>query len=148
MFHPQRQPVCDYRTETTGLQAHHLTEGTLQLHQRCVDRNDRTRLPLLVPAPVFIEVQRQVASIIRDKILVGYALWEFLSVRHGRHPGGSWDIYNRSILGNGPRTSSYQHTRYRPLHVLPSDTRLPAERRSPPRHAGEALHGERHWGAR
>lgn len=32
-------------------------------------------------APVFIDVQRQVASIIKDKILVGYALWEFLSVR-------------------------------------------------------------------
>ncbi|RDX56142.1 hypothetical protein OH76DRAFT_599171 [Lentinus brumalis] len=57
------QPVCDYRAETTGLQPHHLAE-----------------------APVFIEVQRQVASIIRDKILVGYALWEFLSVMGLAHP--------------------------------------------------------------
>ena len=102
----------------------------------------------LVPAPVFIDVQRQVASIIRDKILVGYALWEFLSVRHGRPLDELWGVYNRSISGNGPRTSSYQHTRHRTLHVLSSDTRLSAERRGPPRHAGEALHGERHWGAR
>ena len=119
MFHPQRQPVCDYRTETTGLQAHHLTEGTLQLHQRCVDRNDRTRLPLLVPAPVFIEVQRQVASIIRDKILVGYALWEFLSVRHSLPSYDVQGAYDRSIAGNGLGPSDHQHTRHRSLHVVP-----------------------------
>ncbi|KAI0824078.1 hypothetical protein BC628DRAFT_439964 [Trametes gibbosa] len=57
------QPVCDYRTAETGLQPHHLAE-----------------------APVFIDVQRQVASIIKDKILVGYALWEFLSVINLSHP--------------------------------------------------------------
>ncbi|KAI0735433.1 hypothetical protein C8Q76DRAFT_791984 [Earliella scabrosa] len=57
------QPVADYRTAETGLQAHHLND-----------------------APVFIDVQRQVASIIRDKILVGYALWDFLSVMNLVHP--------------------------------------------------------------
>ncbi|KAI0670151.1 hypothetical protein C8Q78DRAFT_1080044 [Trametes maxima] len=57
------QPVCDYRTAETGLQAHHLAD-----------------------APVFIDVQRQVASIINNKILVGYALWEFLSVMGLAHP--------------------------------------------------------------
>ncbi|KAH9853140.1 hypothetical protein C2E23DRAFT_885120 [Lenzites betulinus] len=56
------QPVCDYRTAETGLQPHHLAE-----------------------APVFIDVQRQVASLIKDKILVGYALWEFLSVMNLSH---------------------------------------------------------------
>ncbi|KAI0757253.1 hypothetical protein C8Q80DRAFT_87492 [Daedaleopsis nitida] len=57
------QPVCDYRTPETGLEARHL-----------------------VDAPVFIDVQRHVASIIRDKILVGYALWDFLSVMGLAHP--------------------------------------------------------------
>ena len=32
-------------------------------------------------APSFLQVQQQVGLLIRGKIIVGYALWEFLSVR-------------------------------------------------------------------
>ncbi|OJT15980.1 RNA exonuclease 4 [Trametes pubescens] len=49
------------------------------------ERDDECEHPLAA-APVFIDVQRQVASIIKDKILVGYALWEFLSVMNLAHP--------------------------------------------------------------
>jgi len=51
------QPVSDYRTAETGLQQ-----------------------AALASAPTFIEVQRQVAMLIRDKIIIGYALWQTLSV--------------------------------------------------------------------
>ncbi|KAL7285712.1 hypothetical protein ACG7TL_000817 [Trametes sanguinea] len=80
------QPVCDYRTAQTGLQPHHLAE-----------------------APVFIDVQRQVASIIKDKILVGYALWEFLSVMGLSHPAintrdTALFMSFRRTLGHKPNT--------------------------------------------
>ncbi|OBZ79783.1 RNA exonuclease 4 [Grifola frondosa] len=57
------QPVSDYRTNETGLQPAHLEN-----------------------APTFIDVQRQVAGLIRNKIIVGYALWNFLSVLGLSHP--------------------------------------------------------------
>ncbi|KAK7058300.1 hypothetical protein VNI00_001931 [Paramarasmius palmivorus] len=40
----------------------------------------------LVNAPTFHEVQREVAAIIRDKILVGHRLWTFLSIMGLSHP--------------------------------------------------------------
>ncbi|KAI0702470.1 hypothetical protein BC835DRAFT_1411025 [Cytidiella melzeri] len=57
------QPVSDYREEQTGLSPQ-----------------------ILARAPPFPEVQQRVASLIRDKILIGYALWEFLSVMGLSHP--------------------------------------------------------------
>ncbi|KZT06366.1 uncharacterized protein LAESUDRAFT_737079 [Laetiporus sulphureus 93-53] len=57
------QPVSDYRTPETGLQ------------------------PLtLALAPTFIDVQRQVAALIKDKVIIGYSLWQFLSVLGLAHP--------------------------------------------------------------
>ncbi|KAI0728598.1 hypothetical protein C8Q72DRAFT_364994 [Fomitopsis betulina] len=57
------QPVSDYRTSETGL-----LQSTLE------------------SAPTFIEVQRQVAMLLRDKIIIGYALWQFFSVMGLSHP--------------------------------------------------------------
>ncbi|KAK7694396.1 hypothetical protein QCA50_001582 [Cerrena zonata] len=57
------QYVTDYRTEKTGIRPVHLGA-----------------------APTFEDVQRHVAGIIKDKILVGYALWKFLSVFGISHP--------------------------------------------------------------
>ncbi|KAH9835797.1 uncharacterized protein C8Q71DRAFT_797322 [Rhodofomes roseus] len=57
------QPVSDHRTAETGLQQ-----------------------AALASAPTFIDVQRQVVMLIRDKIIIGYALWQFLSVMGLSHP--------------------------------------------------------------
>ncbi|THH32323.1 hypothetical protein EUX98_g1852 [Antrodiella citrinella] len=57
------QLVCDYRTEVTGLLPSHLAY-----------------------APEFQTVQLQVAMLLRDKIIVGHALWQFLSVMGLSHP--------------------------------------------------------------
>ncbi|OCH96642.1 hypothetical protein OBBRIDRAFT_15474 [Obba rivulosa] len=64
------QPICDYRTAVTGLEPIHLAT-----------------------APSFIEVQSQVATLIRNKIIVGYALWHFLSLMGLSHPA----VYTRDI---------------------------------------------------
>ncbi|TBU64814.1 hypothetical protein BD310DRAFT_287338 [Dichomitus squalens] len=87
------QPVCDYRTSETGLQAHHLAD-----------------------APVFIDVQRQVASIIRDKILVGYALWEFLSVMGLAHP--AINTRDTALFMSFRRTLGYRPGAMVPLTTL------------------------------
>ncbi|KAI0094583.1 hypothetical protein BDY19DRAFT_879033, partial [Irpex rosettiformis] len=57
------QPVSDYRVDQTGL--------TPQILSR---------------APPFPEVQQRVAHLLNNKILVGYALWELLSVMGLSHP--------------------------------------------------------------
>ncbi|OBZ78685.1 RNA exonuclease 4 [Grifola frondosa] len=58
-------PVSDYRTSTTGIEAAHLHHDT---------------------AMKFDDVQKQVADLIRSKILVGHALWQDLSVLGIPHP--------------------------------------------------------------
>ncbi|KAI0252647.1 hypothetical protein BJV78DRAFT_1200112 [Lactifluus subvellereus] len=55
--------VTDYRTAETGLVADHLTN-----------------------APLFREVRDHVLALIRDKIIVGHCLWQFLSVLCISHP--------------------------------------------------------------
>ncbi|KAH9947678.1 hypothetical protein B0H21DRAFT_737576 [Amylocystis lapponica] len=55
--------ISDYRTLETGLQPADLAR-----------------------APTFIDVRQQVATHIRDRIIVGYALWHFLSVMGLQHP--------------------------------------------------------------
>ncbi|KAF8740637.1 hypothetical protein AX14_007779 [Amanita brunnescens Koide BX004] len=55
--------VEDYRTAETGIQYSHL-----------------------VNAPLFQDVQRQVAHIIEDKIIIGHSIWTFLSVLGLVHP--------------------------------------------------------------
>ncbi|TFK57483.1 hypothetical protein OE88DRAFT_139281 [Heliocybe sulcata] len=57
------QPVTDYRTGETGLYPAHLANGRS-----------------------FYEVQREIATVIREKILIGYCLWDFLSVIGTSHP--------------------------------------------------------------
>jgi hypothetical protein len=49
--------------------------------------------PLCVlEAPLFQDVQRQVAHIIEDKIIIGHSIWTFLSV-------GSKTVCRRAITG-------------------------------------------------
>ncbi|PIL29614.1 hypothetical protein GSI_08251 [Ganoderma sinense ZZ0214-1] len=100
------QPVCDYRTAETGLEAHHLADGT--------------SLSALVTSaarsPVFIDVQRQVASLIRDKILVGYGLWEFLSVMGLAHP--AINTRDTALFMSFRRTLGYRPNDVVPLATL------------------------------
>ncbi|KAI0778446.1 ribonuclease H-like domain-containing protein [Trametes elegans] len=58
-------PVTDYRTSTTGIQASDLQPGNA--------------LP-------WKDVQQRVAQLVRDKILVGHTLWQDLSVLGIPHP--------------------------------------------------------------
>ena len=70
------QYITDYRAEKTGLSPRSLAGGR---GQKCC---------ILVyvltfrnfTAPAFSDVQRHVAGLIKGKIIVGYALWVFLSV--------------------------------------------------------------------
>jgi len=56
--------VTNYRTAETGLVADHLTN-----------------------APSFREVQQRVMTLIRDKIIVGHNLWQFLSASDATFQG-------------------------------------------------------------
>ncbi|KAA1468546.1 hypothetical protein DENSPDRAFT_814893 [Dentipellis sp. KUC8613] len=56
-------PVADYRSLVTGLDSHYLEK-----------------------APDFTTVQRQVATLLHGRIIVGYSLWNFLSVIGVPHP--------------------------------------------------------------
>jgi hypothetical protein len=69
--------VTDYRTAETGLVAGHLTNGKF-LSVRLQDAG----LPgacRVNKAPLFREVRDRVLALIRDKIIVGHSLWQFLS---------------------------------------------------------------------
>ncbi|KAH7923995.1 hypothetical protein BV22DRAFT_544301 [Leucogyrophana mollusca] len=57
------QPICDYRHAETGLQ---FTD--------------------LMHAPFFHHVQTSVAELVKGKIIVGHAIWNFLSVMGLNHP--------------------------------------------------------------
>lgn len=71
-----RQPVSDYRTAQTGLTPYTLARGMSD----CLDASVTCRRLISYPAPTFPDVQQRVANLVRGKILVGYSLWEFLSV--------------------------------------------------------------------
>ncbi|KAF8168286.1 hypothetical protein B0H34DRAFT_54432 [Crassisporium funariophilum] len=60
--HPTH-PIEDYRTPETGLNYLHLYS-----------------------APLFVGIQQRVAALIRNKILVGHRIWDFLSVLGLSHP--------------------------------------------------------------
>jgi len=60
--HPTH-PIEDYRTSETGLNYLHLCN-----------------------APLFVDIQERVAGIIRNKILVGHRIWNFLSALGLSHP--------------------------------------------------------------
>ncbi|KAF8499134.1 hypothetical protein F5888DRAFT_145808 [Russula emetica] len=67
--------VTNYRTAETGLVSAHLTN-----------------------APPFREVQHRVSALIRDKIIVGHNLWQFLSVLCISHP----TIHTRDVAAFVP----------------------------------------------
>ncbi|KAI0286747.1 hypothetical protein BGY98DRAFT_10686 [Russula aff. rugulosa BPL654] len=67
--------VTNYRTAETGLLSAHLTN-----------------------APPFHEVQHRVSALIRDKIIVGHNLWQFLSVLCISHP----TIHTRDVAAFVP----------------------------------------------
>ncbi|KAI9060564.1 hypothetical protein FKP32DRAFT_1577974 [Trametes sanguinea] len=74
-------PVTDYRTNTTGIQAAHLQPG-----EPSVGICATSAHPVSGNALPWKEVQQQVAQLIRDKILVGHTLWQDLSVLGIPHP--------------------------------------------------------------
>ncbi|KAI9512811.1 ribonuclease H-like domain-containing protein [Russula earlei] len=63
--------VSDYRTSTTGITPDNLASGAS---------------PRKPDAKPFDEVQRRVASMIKDKVIVGHSLWNDLSVLGIPHP--------------------------------------------------------------
>ena len=80
-------PVSDYRTVTTGIEAHHLTSGSyfsesllLRIKKRIDSQKPNKKRTINSEAAVsFDDVQRHVANLIANKILVGYCLWNDLS---------------------------------------------------------------------
>ena len=68
--------VTDYRAEKTGLSPKSLIGGRIRKCCICVQALTFSNFT----APTFLDVQRHVAGLIKDKIIVGYALWIFLSV--------------------------------------------------------------------
>ena len=71
--------MADYRTAETGLQAIDLAAGD-HTTQKFHIWTHIFILLLFSLAPNFIDVQRQVAALIRDKIVIGYELWNVLKV--------------------------------------------------------------------
>ena len=77
------QPVSDFRTAQTGLTPQSLAGGMYALHSQLYSVLQSAELRPST-APAFVDVQQHVATLIRGKIIIGYALWQFLSVRHFR----------------------------------------------------------------
>jgi hypothetical protein len=70
--------VTNYRAAETGLVSAHLTNGKFL----CIFRK-YSGLHVTNQAPPFHEVQHRVSALIRDKIIVGHNLWQFLSASTG-----------------------------------------------------------------
>ncbi|KAH9996609.1 ribonuclease H-like domain-containing protein [Russula vinacea] len=84
--------VTNYRTAETGLVSAHLAN-----------------------APMFREVQHRVSALIRDKIIVGHNLWQFLSVLCISHP----TINTRDVAAFVPFRRGLGHGGVTPaLHFL------------------------------
>jgi len=99
--------VADYRTEVTGLSAHHLAN-----------------------APDCLQVRNVIAPLLKDKIIVGYALGQFLYTMGLTHPA----IDTRDLALFLPFRRSL---RYKSTTMVPLDTLI---NRLMGRHIG--LHGE------
>ncbi|KAF8740638.1 hypothetical protein AX14_007779 [Amanita brunnescens Koide BX004] len=76
--------VEDYRTAETGIQYSHLVNGMYM--RRKIISLCHLRPLCVLEAPLFQDVQRQVAHIIEDKIIIGHSIWTFLSVLGLVHP--------------------------------------------------------------
>lgn len=68
--------VTDYRTSTTGITPAHLCsrKSTVAFTLR-----PQTHHPRKAAAVKFNEVQRNIADLIKDKVIVGHCLWNDLS---------------------------------------------------------------------
>ncbi|THH19719.1 hypothetical protein EW146_g1512 [Bondarzewia mesenterica] len=102
-------PVTDYRHAETGLQPVHLAH-----------------------APDFHAVQQRASSLIHNKIIVGYALWQFLS---------------HVLTDSGSLAPRDRYPRRRRLHPLPTkpavQTTVASLRIGQPPHGSERRHGLR-----
>lgn len=72
-------PVTDYRTSTTGITPVHLSSRKSTVAVTL--RYDYGGLIALAKATAskFNDVQRQVAELIKDKVIIGHSLWNDLS---------------------------------------------------------------------
>jgi len=70
----QRERVVDYRTKYSGIRAEHMLNGTAAACVRDL------ALTIIALAKSFDEVQKQVADLIKDRILVGHAVHNDLKV--------------------------------------------------------------------
>ncbi|KAI0257474.1 hypothetical protein BJV78DRAFT_39591 [Lactifluus subvellereus] len=93
--------VTDYRTSTTGITPAHLSSRKPPPPQNPksyfafkVDL-ELTRHPCKATATKFTDVQRNVADIIKDKVIVGHSLWNDLS---GRSP---WHMFQEAVATGG-----------------------------------------------
>lgn len=72
-FVRQRERVIDYRTEWSGVRETDMINGELPVTSFVV------RLSCILAKP-FIEIQQQVADLLKDRILVGHAVFNDLKV--------------------------------------------------------------------
>ena len=75
-FVRQRERVVDYRTQWSGVRETDMIKGPLS---QIVSLYPQHWLPMT--AKPFVEVQKQVANLLKDRILVGHAVHNDLKVR-------------------------------------------------------------------
>lgn len=84
------------------------------------------------------------ANLIRGKILVGYALWEFLSVSD---PEGAV-VWKRHLMqltsGDGPLTPGHRYKGRSPLLAFPSQSQVQSQRHDSARCTGQPANGEKY----
>ncbi|KAI0322287.1 hypothetical protein OF83DRAFT_1049658 [Amylostereum chailletii] len=97
LIRPTRQ-ITDYRHSQTNLNPENLANGAF-MHIKYAYRT---------------EIRHQVVTLIHDKIIVGYALWDFLSVMGIPHPA----IDTRDVAIFLPFRRSLRATQMPPLPVL------------------------------
>lgn len=69
-----REKVTDYRTWVSGVREEDLRNGEFPRLARRAATSAKRAPPLVPPAPSFQEVQKEVAELLKDRILVGHAL--------------------------------------------------------------------------
>lgn len=78
-FVRQRERVVDYRTQWSGIREGDMVKGSYVALVLCSERNQYWHVYCGVAKP-FEEVQKQVADMLKDRILVGHAVFNDLKV--------------------------------------------------------------------
>ena len=100
-FVRQREHVTDYRTFVSGIRPKDLVHG-----ERGVPHYNICDLTDCMPAKSFQEVQRRVAELLEDRILIGHAVHNDLKVCAVLLAGACHLLYLQSLLLSHPRHST------------------------------------------